>query len=127
MQTRRAPDRNNPCLPGSSPGAILLRPIHLRFRAARAGVLGLVCVCVSLCVYVSEGFRIGDVDRKGSFEEVTDEVQGTGQRKFTRCWCGAAERNFSSPSAPAAPWIGDERIHRRWELLCPRHTSNAEE
>lgn len=39
---------------------------------------------------VSEGIRIGDAERKGSFEEVTDEAPGTGQRKFARWWYRAA-------------------------------------
>lgn len=33
---------------------------------------------------VCEGFWIGDAERKGSFEEVTDETRGPGQRKFAR-------------------------------------------
>lgn len=40
---------------------------------------------------VSEGFLVGDAERKGSFEEVTDDTPGTGQRKFVRAcpWCTA--------------------------------------
>lgn len=46
---------------------------------------------------VSEGFWIGDAERRGSFEEVTDEAQRTGQRKFGRWWYRAAEPNFPPP------------------------------
>ncbi len=63
---------------------------------------------------VSEGFRIGDAERKGSFEEVTDETQGTGQRKFTRRWYRAAERNFS-PSSASGTVDRHGRIQRRRE------------
>lgn len=44
---------------------------------------------------VSEAFWIGGTERKGSFEEVTDEAQATGQRKFAWWWYRATERNFS--------------------------------
>lgn len=47
-----------------------------------------MCVCLN-------GLGLGTQKRKGSFEEVTDEARGTGQRKFARWWYRAAERNFS--------------------------------
>lgn len=73
---------------------------------------------------LSEGFQIVDAERKGSFKEVTDE-EGSGQRKFARWWCRAAERNFSSLSASGTV-DHDGRIQRRGERLFPRHTSSTE-
>lgn len=69
-----------------------------------------VCVCL-------KGF-IGDEERKGSFEEVTDDSRKTGQRKFTRQWCRAAERNFSLARAAARGSEGAFVFH---------HSSSAEE
>lgn len=62
----------------------------LFYRAAWVGVPG-----------CAEGFRLVGTEEKGSFKEVTDEARGTGQRKFARCWYGAADQTFP----PAAPWI----------------------
>lgn len=82
------------CLCGE--GTILVMPIHpLSPAAARAGVTRLLCVCVSVCEVYLKGFGLEMKREKGSFEEVTDGFQGTGQRKFARCWCRAAEPNFS--------------------------------
>lgn len=103
-------------LPSSKTGAILLIPIHFVHQAARAGVLGVLCV--------SEVFETVDAIRKSSFKEVTDETRGTGQRKFARWWHRAAERNFSSLSASGTV-DQDGRIQRRRELLFPRHTRST--
>lgn len=95
-------------------GAILLLPIHFLCRAARAGVLGVVCGVWRISDRRCEERQFQGSDGRDSrdwSEEVCSAVVP---------WCS---KKLSPPSSASGTVDLDGRFQRRRELLFPRHTS----